>query len=208
MADGKKLFDFFELFRQNNGRFITKVDFIDEYTQIRGLASRGTLDSTAAWLLEKRRIVDGTLIEVEYADNANFTQTWDDRLASFASGNGSGSATGTNEYAISPVRVIEGEFRQSGLNEDMQVTVVTVTDTAQALPAAALVNRNSILIQNKDTTTTIYILNDAAVATSGANEGWEVDPQSTFSVDITEDIALYAIAPAGQSAVVKVLELA
>lgn len=90
----------------------------------------------------------------------------------------------------------------------MQVTVVTVTDTAQALPATPLVNRNSILIQNKDTTTTIYILNDAAVSDSGANEGWEVEPQSTFSVDITEDIALYAIAPSGQSAVVKILELA
>lgn len=115
MADGKKLFDFFELYRQSNGRFITKVDHIDEYTQIRGLASRGTLDSQPAWLLEKKRIVGGTNIEVEYADNANFTQVWDDRLLSFSSGNGSGTPSGTLEFAIPPVRVIEGSLDSLGL---------------------------------------------------------------------------------------------
>jgi len=93
---GRKHFDFFELFRQENGRFITRVDHIDEYTTIRGLASRGVLDADEAWLLERTIVANGVIVEVEYADDARFSQSWDNRLASFGPpANGTGSAWGS-----------------------------------------------------------------------------------------------------------------
>ena len=106
MADGKKLFDFFELARQENGRFVVQVDHIDEYTTIRGLAARGTLDSSSAWLLEKTRVVGGVIVLLEYADNANFTQVWNDRLLSFTSGNGTG---GASNLFMPPSRIFDSD---------------------------------------------------------------------------------------------------
>lgn len=209
---GEKLFDFFELARQENGRFLVREDYIDEFTTIRGLAARGTLDSEAAWLLEKTRIVLGVIVEVEYADNAAFTQEWDDRLASFASGAGS---TGISNFAIPSVRILDSDglvidtsnpldVSQGGLSTDMRVTVQVITDVAAALPAVSLVNRNSMIILNKDASNTVFIDDNIGVTTAG----WEVDAQTYFSLDITDGIRIFAICSAGQTATVKLLELA
>lgn len=110
---GKKHFDFFELFRQDKGRFITHTDHIDEFTTIRGLAARGTLDSDTAWLLERTIVENGVIVDVEYADDARFSQSWDDRLLSFGPpANGSGAAPGDTNYFIPPVRI----FTSDGTN--------------------------------------------------------------------------------------------
>ncbi len=101
---------------------------------------------------------------------------------------------------------IEGTLTFSGLSIGMEVTKLTVSTTAIALPTTALAQRNSIIIFNEDTTNSIYIDDNNSVTTSGANEGWEILPRSSFSVDITDSISLYGIADAATA--VKILELA
>lgn len=99
-------------------------------------------------------------------------------------------------------------FTPSGLTIDMEVTNTTVTDTAAKLPATALTDRNSIAIRNLSSTLNIYIADDAGVTAAGATRGWIVEPDSIFSVDITDSIELYAICDAGQMVNVQVVEFA
>lgn len=75
-------FNLYELLKQNFGRYQYKEDLSDPAAIIRGLAQRDSTDSQAAWLLERTTIVAGELV-IEYADDARFTQVWDDRLLSF-----------------------------------------------------------------------------------------------------------------------------
>jgi len=130
MAGGKH-FDFFELFRQENGRFITRIDHIDEFTTIRGLAARGSLDSDASWLLERTIVENGIIVEVEYANDAQFTEVWDNRLLSFGPpANGTGAAAGDTNFFIPP-------------------TAVPISNAAwTAMPTVAGNNRLSLNIQN------------------------------------------------------------
>lgn len=101
---------------------------------------------------------------------------------------------------------IEGTLSVSGLSIGMEVTKVVVSTTAVLLPTTALANRNSMIIFNEDSTNSLYINDNASVTTSGATEGWEILPRSSFSLDITDSIVLYGIATTAIN--VKILELA
>lgn len=101
---------------------------------------------------------------------------------------------------------VEGTLTFSGLSIGMEVTKLTVSTTAVALPTTALAQRNSIIIFNSDTTNSLFIDDNSSVTTSGANEGWEILPRSSFSVDITDSISIFGIADAPVA--IKILELA
>lgn len=105
------------------------------------------------------------------------------------------------------VGAVSGSFTFSGLSTAIKISNITVTDTPTALPITALTNRNTLILENRDAILPIYI-GDASVSNSGINEGWEVLATSQFATDITDAINLYAIAPAGQSITVKIMELA
>lgn len=104
---------------------------------------------------------------------------------------------------------ISGTFTPSGLNVELKVTTLVVGDTAVALPATALDNRNSISIQNKSSNT-IYIGNSDVTADTvvGTTSGFELLPNGFINFDITDNVVLYGRCETGQSATVKVLELA
>lgn len=220
MADGKKLFDFYELARQKDGRFIHKTDYVSDYQILRGLAGRGTLDSHAAWIIIEEVVLSGIVVEINYVDNANFTQIWDDRRTIFPA-NGSG---GVRNLFMHPIRLhdedgqpynganpvpIDGSISFSGLSVGMEVTVVTVMDSATALPSTALLNRNNITLRNLDTANTVFVKDENTVtASGGGNQGWRIEPESDLILDITDSIGLYGICSAGQSAIVEILELA
>lgn len=109
------------------------------------------------------------------------------------------------------IDAIEGSFSPSGLSKEMKVTTLTVSDVASPIPSVNLTDRNSMSIQNKSTTVTIYIGPSNSVTAdtvTGTTSGWEIAPESYFSLDIKDDIAIYAICPTGQTAVVKIVELA
>jgi len=150
---GKKHFDFFELFRQEKGRFITRVDHIDDFTTIKGLAARGSLDSDAAWLLERTITSNGVIVEVEYANDAQFTEVWNDRLLSFGPpATGSGAAPGDTNYAIPPTRIFNSDgsiFTPSGGGSSVLYTSVAINNTGwTAIPVTPGTNRLSLNIQN------------------------------------------------------------
>jgi len=103
---------------------------------------------------------------------------------------------------------IVGEVTPSGLRKEIKVTTLTVGTSATLIPTSALVDRNSMAIHNKDGIATLYIGPLTVTADDvAATGGWEVDPDSIFSLDITEDIGLYGIVGSG-SITVKVLEFA
>jgi len=113
--------------------------------------------------------------------------------------------------AVNILDAITGSFSPSGLSKEMKITTITVSDTAIVIPATALTDRNSMSIYNKSTTTIVYIGPSNSVAASsvdGTTSGWEIDPGSYFSLDIKDDIEIYAICPSGESAQLKIMELA
>lgn len=101
---------------------------------------------------------------------------------------------------------ITGTFTPSGLRVRMKVTNMTVTDTETPLPLAALAARNSIIIENKGVDS--IFIGESGVSSTGINEGWEISASAFFSTDVTDAIVIYAIAPAGKTVNVKILELA
>ena len=115
----------------------------------------------------------------------------------------------SSEVAVRTLTELVGDVlaKFSGLSTRLKVTNETVGDTAVTLPVSGLTARNSIIILNKSTTETLYI-GESDVTASGVKEGWEVDPGSFFSTDITDSIMIYGIAPSGQSIPVKIMELA
>ena len=193
--DGKKHFDFFELARHENGRFLVKEDFVDNYTRIRGIASRGTLDSQPAWLLEKTIILGGTVVTTEYADDGQFTQIWDDRVAVFGPPDGSSSGDSANDFAIPLVRLLDANlnFTISGLQTAGRHQLVSINDSGwTALPATALADRNAISIQN-NTGVDVKI----NYTTSVGYVGMLIKPNGERSYDIKETIILYARSATG-----------
>lgn len=106
---------------------------------------------------------------------------------------------------------ISGDFVVTGLKVALKTTTMDITDTSQAVPTTPLSSRNSLSIQNKSNTDTIYIgqaLTVEANSNVGTLAGWEIGPNETWNVDVTDAIILYAIAEAGKTVRVKVLELA
>lgn len=87
--------------------------------------------------------------------------------------------------------------------------VTTVTDVAADPILVPLANRVSLVVRNKSLTNTIYLGEDNTITPDDtATGGWEIGPGEDFSLDLSEDNVFFLIAPAGQSAVVKILEIA
>lgn len=108
------------------------------------------------------------------------------------------------------VGAIEASFSPKGLSKELKTTTMVVTSVAGPIPATPLVDRNAISIHNKSTDVTLFIGNSDVQANTitGTFSGWEIPPQGYLNFDITDDIILYAVAPAGKNAIIKVLEVA
>lgn len=118
-------------------------------------------------------------------------------------GGGPGSVS-TSITSLPPVVI-------SGLFTAMRITTLNVTDTAAALPPAALTDRNSITITNLSSTDTIYISSSNTVTANralGTTAGHEIGPLESFNINITDAIILYAIAETGKTILTKVMEVA
>lgn len=102
-----------------------------------------------------------------------------------------------------------GTFRLSGLNIGFVINTVSISDTASLLPTLA--QQNSIEIHNLSETATIYVGPANTVTADrvvGSTSGKEIPPDSYWSVDVTDAIAIWAICPAGESALAKVMGVA
>jgi hypothetical protein len=105
---------------------------------------------------------------------------------------------------------VKGAFRFSGLNIGMRITTMEIGDTATAIPATPFTQRNAIAILNLDPALTLYVGPSSVTEgrTVGTTAGWEVGPSEAFNVDITDGVVVYGIAPAGETILVKILEIA
>jgi hypothetical protein len=119
-----------------------------------------------------------------------------------------------NDTAVRTVTEISGgtiDTVPSGLNEGFRVTTMNVTDVAGAIPPTALANRNAISIVNLDEAETIYCgptLGVTADRSLGTTAGFEVGPNESFNLDVTDVISIFAIAESGKTVKIKVLEIA
>jgi hypothetical protein len=95
----------------------------------------------------------------------------------------------------------------SGLRERLKISNLSVTDVVAALPLVSLLHRNSIIVHNLSTTASFFI-GESDVTAIGVTQGWEIEPTAFFSTDVTADIILYAIAPLGETVLIKIMELA
>ena len=111
--------------------------------------------------------------------------------------------------AIVKSTVLAGTVTPGGLRTAIKVTTMDVTSTVGAMPPVPLTKRNSLSIQNKSATVTIYLgnINVTADTVDGTTSGWELAPNSFLNFDITDDVIIYAITPIGQTAKVKILEM-
>lgn len=105
-----------------------------------------------------------------------------------------------------------GSFSPSGLSNGLKTRCFLVTDVPTPIPPTALTNRNTLLIRNHSLNT-VYVgdINVTAGRTPGTDtDGFEIDPNSTFVVDIkaTTLSTVYAVCETGKSAVCKTLEFA
>ncbi|MGV8130852.1 MAG: hypothetical protein ACP5N7_02000 [Candidatus Pacearchaeota archaeon] len=104
-----------------------------------------------------------------------------------------------------------GDFSQSGLKNDLQTTCFLVTDIETPIPPTALIDRNTILFRNHSLTNTVYIGPSGVTAdrnVGSTTSGYEVDPNSTFSIDVKANptTLMYAICETGKTAICKTLE--
>lgn len=92
-----------------------------------------------------------------------------------------------------------------------EVTIATVTDVASNPLVVPLSNRVSLSIRNLSAVTTIYLEKNATVTPDsipGGTGGWEINPLEDLNLDLDENNIFFLVAPAGQTATIKIFEIA
>jgi hypothetical protein len=104
---------------------------------------------------------------------------------------------------------ITGEVHILAPTGPFEITVATVTDSAASPIAFPLSGRVSLSIRNKAAASVVYFGDSAAVtADDSATGGWEIAPLEDFNIDLDSSNVFFLITPLGQTAVVKILEIA
>ena len=94
------------------------------------------------------------------------------------------------------------DVRVESLQISHKTTVVTVADTATAIPATALSGRKVVMVQNIGTVT-VYLGNSAVTADEAATGGYQlINEGDTWVGDFTDDVVVYGIVASGTSSVV------
>lgn len=104
-----------------------------------------------------------------------------------------------------------GDYSQAGLKNALKTKCFLVTDTETPIPPTALTDRNTILFRNHSTVNTVFIGPSGVTADRVIDSdlsGFEVDPNSTFSIDVKANptTLMYAICETGKTALCKTLE--
>lgn len=91
-----------------------------------------------------------------------------------------------------------------------KITSATVTDVSSNPIIVPLSNRVAFSIRNKSQTTTVYVGTTSAVTADDVNGtcGWELGPGEDLQWDLDDGNLFHVIAPAGETAVIKILEIA
>lgn len=118
-----------------------------------------------------------------------------------------GSNAGSDGDYSSLLTWSEGSLKTVDIfNSSVLQQQVSVADTATLLPAASLANRRRILVQNVDNTS--CWIGSASVTDTGATGGIEVPKGGHIELEAGPACSIYAIAAAGDTVNVRVLECA
>jgi hypothetical protein len=105
--------------------------------------------------------------------------------------------TGVCQYEVH-VRAVEGAGESSvrilGAGE-WRTSQATVTTTASLLIAAALTDRNGVVIKNWSSSNSLFLAETSAKATSAL--GYPLAPKDAIAMDIAAGAAIYAVAGTG-----------
>lgn len=144
-------------------------------------------DSDPVWqIMREYRLADQTVIE--YANKGSFTAKWSDRVSYFS------AATPDPTQPLNGTISVTGTFTPSGLTTAGKITVVALTEAGwTALPAAPLVNRNQLNIQNLSNFELKLQYDNTTVGYVGFSMGAGFERQYA----ITDDIIIYAKAEPG-----------
>ena len=115
------------------------------------------------------------------------------------------AVTAGNPLPVSVTGAVSGSFTPGGLNTGLKVTVVTVNDVAQKVPATALALRNALTLRVWGANN-IYFGPSTVTSTNGY-------PKKQFeelSLDVTDDadVAVWAICSSGQTSELRIMEVA
>lgn len=124
-------------------------------------------------------------------------------------------ATGTNfagDKTALDVNVLNGtvtgEVHIQAPTGPFLVTVATITDTASNPLASALSDRVAVSIRNKGPATIYLGPTSGVTADNAATGGWEIGPDEDFHIELDATEVFYLITPSGQTATIKLLEIA
>jgi hypothetical protein len=94
---------------------------------------------------------------------------------------------------------IGGSVQLQGFSTTWKNTTLNVSTTALPLPSTALTGRNAIAIRNLDPSVTLYIGNFDVVANDaiGTTAGWQIGPNETYNLGITDSVVLYGVVASG-----------
>ena len=118
-----------------------------------------------------------------------------------------------NDKVVARVSItgdVNGSFSPTGLSVDFRITTMDVSSVAIPLPAVSLAARNAVSITNLDQAETLYIgkSNVTPDAVNGTTSGWEVGPNESFNIDVTDAITLYGRCQTGVTVKIKIFEVA
>ena len=91
------------------------------------------------------------------------------------------------------------------LDYGIKQTIVTISNTATAIPTTALKGRKTLLIKNLSSSVTVYIGSSTVTANEENTGGFPLQYQESLSVDLGENTTLYGIC--ASSAKVSILEV-
>jgi len=111
---------------------------------------------------------------------------------------GSDISGGKRALDVAIQNAITGAVSPSGLSIAFLISVATVTTTATKLLASPLADRNALAIRNLDPVKSIFLGPDATVTSDDTSTGgWEIGPNETLQLDITDAIDTFLITAAG-----------
>lgn len=105
---------------------------------------------------------------------------------------------------------VTGTFSVTGLNIGGRNTCMDITGPAAPIPPVPLAQRNAISVTNFGSDI-LYVGFSTAVTADlvpGITSGFQCGPNQGFNMDITPNVVLYAIAPAGKTIRLLITELA
>lgn len=104
--------------------------------------------------------------------------------------------------------IVSGSTAVAAPTGPIKRLVHTVTAIAIDPIATPLSNRVSLTILNLSATVTVFIGEDNTItADNSATGGYDIPPQGEFSLDLDDSNNFFLIAPTGQTAIVKILEI-